>query len=170
MDDIDIEQQLLLGSWREQEIRTGRNFLELTRKAELAETPEAKVVLEKEKNFRSREAQKKFVIKRVIPIVTMGVLSVALGLSLSNYFSGSYRNTEHPSSPVSQVQVNTPATTSIPTPPPPHHLDVPISVDAAHAQVKIQGKVMCTADVRSCPDGKMVTRMPPSCEFAPCAK
>jgi hypothetical protein len=30
--------------------------------------------------------------------------------------------------------------------------------------------VLCTADVKECPDGSFVSRIPPSCAFAECSK
>ncbi len=85
IDDIEIEQQLLLGEWTEGEMQTGRNFLHLTQKHSPAEGPEVQKLLKKERNFRTNLALRTFIFKRFLSICATVALSIFIGLTFNDF-------------------------------------------------------------------------------------
>lgn len=51
----------------------------------------------------------------------------------------------------------------------PEPVELPVVPPDITPQVPREEAVACTMDAMECPDGSFVGRMPPSCEFMPCA-
>lgn len=170
LDDTELEQQLLLGEWSEQEIQAGRNFLRFTQRASSLQEPMAQDVLHKEEVFRRRAVQKNFFLHWVLPIGVIGGLSIVVGLFLNNllYSQVTPAPLSHTEVSAALPIVNTQAssTSSAPTPPSPPSVT---QIDSAnHSQIRVRGMVVCTQDKKICTNGKMVGRTPPACEFTAC--
>ena len=107
LDDTELEQQLLLGNWSEQELQAGRNFLHFTQSAPLLNEPMAKDVMHKEETFRRREVQKKIIIHWVLPIGVIGCLSILASLMLNYFLFSHATNKTTPPVVVSSVVATT---------------------------------------------------------------
>ena len=171
LDDTELEQQLLLGDWSEQEIQTGRNFLQFTQRASSLNAPMAQDVLHKEAVFRKRLVQKNILLHWVLPIGAIAGLSIVIGLLLNNFLYSHATDTPAPlnaaswMSPSVDTQASSTAqpTPAVSTPPPANQIDT-----TNHSQIRVRGMVVCTQDKKICANGKMVGRTPPTCEFAAC--
>lgn len=171
LDDAELEQQLLLGSWTEQEIQSGRNFLHLTHRSSSFKDPMTQDVLQKEEAFRHREVHKKFFLYWILPIGIIGGLSIEVGLLLNNFLYSRVTNT------TSSHVVVTSATSTANTQASSTSASTSLSVlprqdndKASHFQFRFSGIAVCTRDKFVCPNGNTVGRAPPSCEFASCAE
>ena len=177
LDDTELEQQLLLGGWTEQEIQAGKNFLHFTQRSASLNEPMAQDVLHKEEVFRRRKVQKNFLLHWALPVGVIGGLSIVVGLFLNNFLYSHATDTPTPplvtsvDSPISVFSPTstTPAPVSAITPTSPV---VPTTNQGETAntssQIRVRGMVVCTQDKKVCTSGKMVGRTPPTCEFAAC--
>ena len=172
MEDVDIEQQLLIGSWTEQDIRTGRNFLLMTRKTTLVDDLRVKDILQKEESLRKHQSLMKLIFKRVLPITIILAISVGSGFFLYDFiYVRIFKQANTTSSPTpSSSNENAVSQNSALQPPPASSIiDNEKSVTIKpNSQIKIRGMVICTKDIKTCPNGNMVGRTAPSCEFALC--
>ena len=169
LDDIELEQQLLLGNWTEQEIQAGRNFLHFTQRAPSLKDPMAQAVLNKEEVFRKRLVQKNILLHWVLPIGVMAGLSIMVGILLNNFLYSHATDNPAPHNAVSALSpaINTAASST--APPPTASIPPASEIDPTNrSQIRVRGMVVCTQDKKICANGKMVGRTPPTCEFAAC--
>ena len=157
LDDIEIEQQLLLGNWSESELQLGQNFLHLTQKLPVTERPEALVVLSKEKLIRKHKAQLRFMLNWLLPVGATIVLSVLVGLSFNNF---SYLM-------IGKVATTSPATQTK-TAPYNQATQSNQTNQATQANQNPASNIVCGVDKKICADGTVLSRTPPACVFAQC--
>ncbi len=170
LDDTELEQQLLLGDWTEQEIQAGQNFLHFTQRSPALKAPMAQDVIHKEEVFRRRTVQKNIFLYWMLPIGVIGGLSIVVGLLMNNFLYSHVTGASAPHTTISSVFpiINTEAsstfsTSTTPSIPPVNQIDT-----TNHSQIRVRGMVVCTQDKKICANGKMVGRTPPTCEFTAC--
>lgn len=170
LDDTELEQQLLLGDWTEQEIQAGQNFLHFTQRSPSLKDPIAQDVLHKEEVFRRRIVQKKIFLHWALPIGVIGGLSIMIGLFLNNFLFSHATSTPTAPPIVSSLSpvINTQSSSTIATPPAPSIPSGSQTDTTNHSQIRVRGMVVCTQDKKICANGKMVGRTPPACEFTTC--
>ena len=170
LDDTELEQQLLLGDWSEQEIQAGRNFLHFTQHAPSLNEPVAQDVLHKEEMFRKRLVQKNILLHRVLPIGVIAGLSIMVGFLLNNFLYSHVTDTPVSHAEVSALSpgINTQASSTAQASPA-ASISTANQIDTTNrSQIRVRGMVVCMQDKKICADGKMVGRTPPTCEFTVC--